>query len=320
MAPATQPEPAVTQEGTTGIEVVSLSKRFDGFVAVDSLTFSVAPGQVFALLGPNGAGKSTTVRMLCGIIRPSSGQARVAGYDVVREPDRVKSSIGYMSQKFSLYPELTAKENFNFYAGIYGLGPAQSEQARLEYFARFGLKDYAGVPSDDLPLGYKQRLALACAIAHRPRVLFLDEPTSGVDPDARRYFWDTIQSLAAEGIACLVTTHYIEEAEYADRLALIYQGRLVAVDSPLALKQSYPWKIFQLRGPQPLSALQRLAPSLSPCRLFPYGNSLRLACPFDFDPRPAIETILSHESFTLEPDRPNLEDVFVWLTGQSRGK
>jgi len=298
----------------TGIEAVSLSKRFGSFLAVDNLTFSVAPGEVFALLGPNGAGKSTTIRMLCGLIRPSSGRARVAGCDVLQDPDGVKSNIGYMSQKFSLYPELSAKENFAFYAGIYGLGPAETEKARTEHFARFGLEDYAGLASQDLPLGYKQRLALACAIAHRPRVLFLDEPTSGVDPDARRHFWETIRCLAASGIACLVTTHYIEEAECADRLALIHQGRLVAVDSPSALKQRYPWKLFQLSGIQPLIALKRLSPALFPCRLCPYGNSLRLACPVDFDPRPAVAQILCGESYRLEAITPNLEDVFVWLS------
>ncbi len=297
----------------SGIAACELSKRFGHFTAVDNVSFEVAPGEVFGFLGPNGSGKSTTIRMLCGILRPTSGRALVAGYDIALEPDLVKQHIGYMSQKFSLYPELTAEENFEFFAGIYGLGSPQLAEARRRLFQRFGLSKMERLQAKDLPGGYRQRLALSCAIAHRPRVLFLDEPTAGVDPAARHSFWDTVRELADEGMACLVSTHYLDEAENADRLALIYEGRLAAIDTPQALKQGFRLKIYELTGPSPLIAMESLSGLLGPCQLSPFGNSLHLCCPPEFDPRPLVSQALEGQPHRLVPIEPSLEDVFVSL-------
>jgi ABC-2 type transport system ATP-binding protein len=297
----------------SGIDAKGLTKRFGGFTAADDVSFSVDPGEVFGLLGPNGSGKSTTIRMLCGIIGPSSGTASVAGYDVVTQPEQVKTSIGYMSQRFSLYPELTAGENFDFFAGVYGLPPHQIAAAKIELFGRLGLSGFGRTRAMDLAGGFRQRLALACAIAHRPRVLFLDEPTAGVDPSARRSFWETIRSLARQGMACLVTTHYMDEAEYADRLAFIYNGKLVATGSPSELKTSYGRKLYQLSGLPPHQAMDSLS-GLSPeCQLSPFGNSLHLSCSPEIELTPLVRSRLPGKDYSLVPIEPGLEDVFASL-------
>ncbi len=295
------------------IAVHGLTKRFGDFAAVDGVSFSVEPGEVFGFLGPNGSGKSTTIRMLCGILRPTSGRAEVAGHDIALEPDLVKRDIGYMSQKFSLYLELTAGENFEFFAGIYGLRPPQVAETRRHLFQRFGLSKMENVPAQDLPGGYRQRLALSCAIAHRPKVLFLDEPTAGVDPAARRSFWETVQSLAGEGMACLVSTHYLDEAEYAGRLAFIFDGKLAAVDTPRALKQAYRLKLYELTGPPPLEAMEKLSGLSGSCQMAPFGNALHLSCPRDLDPRPLVCQALGGRPHRMAVIEPSLEDVFVSL-------
>lgn len=297
----------------SSIAVHGLTKRFGDFTAVDDISFTVEPGEVFGFLGPNGSGKSTTIRMLCGILRPTSGRAEVAGHDIFLEPDLVKRNIGYMSQRFSLYLELTAGENFEFFAGIYGLRPPQAAEARHRLFQRFGLSPLERVLAKDLPGGYRQRLALACAIAHRPRVLFLDEPTAGVDPAARRSFWETVQSLAGEGMACLVSTHYLDEAEYAGRLAFIYQGKLAAVDTPGALKQAYRLKLYELTGPPPLEAMEKLSGLSGSCQMAPFGSALHLSCGQDFDPGPLVQRALAGQWYRLDAIEPSLEDVFVSL-------
>jgi ABC-2 type transport system ATP-binding protein len=295
------------------IEVNSLTKRFGSFTAVDRVSFTVEPGEVFGFLGPNGSGKSTTIRMLCGILRPTSGTALVAGYDIISQTELVKGSIGYMSQKFSLYLELTVDENFTFFAGIYGLQPSAITRAKGKLFGQFGLAGLERTVARDLPVGFRQRLALACAIAHQPRILFLDEPTAGVDPAARRSFWDTVQSLARQGMTCLVTTHYMDEAEYADRLAFIYDGSLVALDSPPALKQGYRRKLYELSGLAPLPAMEQLAGLAGHCQLAPFGNALHLSCSPEIDPRPMVRAMLRGQSYRLEAIEPSLEDVFVSL-------
>jgi ABC-2 type transport system ATP-binding protein len=295
------------------IAVQGLTKRFGDFTAVDNISFAVEPGEVFGFLGPNGSGKSTTIRMLCGILRPTSGRAEVAGHDIFSEPDLVKRSIGYMSQRFSLYLELTAGENFEFFAGIYGLRPPEMAEARRRLFQRFGLSPLERVQAKDLPGGYRQRLALSCAVAHRPRVLFLDEPTAGVDPAARRAFWETVQSLAGEGMACLVSTHYLDEAEYAGRLAFIYQGKLAAVDTPRALKQAYRLKLYELTGPPPLEAMEKLSGLSGSCQMAPFGNALHLSCRQDLDPRPLVRRALEGRPHRMDAIEPSLEDVFVSL-------
>jgi len=225
---------------TSGAPMVvldNLVKRFGDFVAVDHVSCTIARGEVFGLLGPNGAGKSTTIRILCGLLTPSEGKALVGGIDVGTDPERVRQNIGYMSQKFSLYDDLTVEENIDFFAGVYGV-PNHRRQERKEYALRISrLEEHRGTMTHLLAGGWKQRLALGCAILHEPPVLFLDEPTSGVDPIARRNFWDLIYELAAAGQTILVTTHYMEEAEYCHRLALMNQGKMIALGSPAELKQ-----------------------------------------------------------------------------------
>jgi ABC-2 type transport system ATP-binding protein len=214
-----------------------LTKRFDAFIAVDSVNLSVPRGQIFGFLGPNGAGKSTTIRMLCGILAPTSGSGTVAGFDIATQPERIKENIGYMSQRFSLYEDLTVEENIAFYGGIYRI-PAPRLKERAEWVIRMaGLTERRQSRAGELSGGWRQRLALGCAILHEPAIVFLDEPTSGVDPLSRRTFWELIRTLAAGGVTVFVTTHYMDEAEYCDRLALIYHGELVAVGTPLELKQ-----------------------------------------------------------------------------------
>jgi ABC-2 type transport system ATP-binding protein len=218
------------------VVIRDLTRRFGAFTAVDRITLSVASGEVFGFLGPNGAGKSTTIRMLCGILPPSGGSATVAGFDVGSRPEAVKSHIGYMSQKFSLYEDLTVEENIDFFGGIYRIPRARRREQKEWVVKMAGLERRRDSLTRDLPAGIRQRLALGCAVLHEPRILFLDEPTSGVDPIARRAFWDLIYELAGNGVTVFVTTHYMDEAEYCDRLALIYRGELVALGTPRELK------------------------------------------------------------------------------------
>ena len=214
------------------VVVTDLVKRFGRFTAVDGISFAVRTGEIFGFLGPNGAGKSTTIRMLCGIIAPTRGGGRVAGFDLVREPERVKQAIGYMSQRFSLYPDLTPFENVRFYLGIYDV-PAAEWAERVDWvFAMTRLQEVRDRPTRELPPGWRQRLALGCALLHRPRLLFLDEPTSGVDPITRRRFWDFIRRLTAEGVTVFVTTHYMDEARHCGRVVMINAGRIVADGTP----------------------------------------------------------------------------------------
>lgn len=221
------------------VETRALVKRFDSFVAVDHVTLDVARGEIFGFLGPNGAGKSTTIRILCGLLAPTEGAARVHGFDVATQPEQVKQSIGYMSQRFSLYDDLTVEENLDFFGGVYGV----PRELRLERKA-FALK-MAGLETERRAMtrllagGWKQRLALGCAVLHQPPILFLDEPTSGVDPIARRQFWDLIYAMAEAGTTVIVSTHYMEEAEYCHRLALMHQGRTIALGTPAELKAAH---------------------------------------------------------------------------------
>ena len=218
------------------ISVNNLSRYFGDFKAVDRVSFEVNRGEIFGFLGPNGAGKSTTIRMLTGLLLPTSGEGRVGGFDIIRENDRIKQSIGYMSQRFSLYEDLTAEENLTFFGGVYGLPAARLRERLTEVLRLVGLEDRRRQLTRTLALGLKQRLALASAMIHEPAILFLDEATSGVDPISRRKFWDLIYDMARGGVTILVTTHYMEEAEFCDRLVLIYQGRIIAQGTPRELK------------------------------------------------------------------------------------
>jgi ABC-2 type transport system ATP-binding protein len=228
--------PQVALELETTVTCRDLTKRFGAFVATDSVSFDVKKGEIFGLLGPNGAGKSTTFKMLCGLLKPTSGEATVVGHDLRRASSRAKGELGYMAQKFSLYGLLSVRQNLEFFSGVYGLERAIRRERIDEMIETFELQRYLNDSPDKLPLGYKQRLALACALMHRPPVLFLDEPTSGVDPITRREFWTHINGLVRRGVTVLVTTHFMDEAEYCDRVALMYRAKLIALDSPDALK------------------------------------------------------------------------------------
>lgn len=224
--------------GAAVVEAEALTRRFGDFVAVDNVSFTVRPGEIFGLLGPNGAGKSTTFRMLCGLMPTSSGHARVAGIDLARAAPAAKQRLGYMSQKFSLYPDLTVRQNLDFFAGVYGLAGAERARVVAAMLDTFALSPMAGGNAGTLPLGFKQRLALSAAIMHGPDILFLDEPTSGVDPLVRREFWGHINVMAGDGVAVLVTTHFLDEAEYCDRIGIVFRGRLIAIGTPDEIKDS----------------------------------------------------------------------------------
>jgi ABC-2 type transport system ATP-binding protein len=218
------------------VEARGLTKRFGDFTAASKISFDVSRGEIFGLLGPNGAGKSTTFRMLCGLLKPSEGDGRVAGIDLRRDTAGARGRLGYMAQKFSLYGDLSVRQNLSFFAGVYGLTGARRRHQIEQMTEVFGLGSHLGMSSKELPLGFKQRLALACAVMHSPEALFLDEPTSGVDPITRREFWTHINGLVEKGVAVVVTTHFMEEAEYCDRISLIYRGQSIAIGSPDDMK------------------------------------------------------------------------------------
>ncbi|MEJ5166805.1 MAG: ABC transporter ATP-binding protein [Thermoanaerobaculia bacterium] len=218
------------------IDVKNLTKKFGKFMAVDSVELKVKEGEIFGILGPNGAGKTTTIRMLCGLLLPTSAEGTVNGFDIMKEPEEIKKSIGYVSQKFSLYDDLTLKENLNFYSGIYKVKDLEKKE---EIIKALGLSIYKNKNTGELPLGIKQRLALACAIMHNPKILFLDEPTSGTDPVYRRSFWEIIYELSEKGTTIILTTHYLEEAEFCERVCLFFKGKIISEGSPLFLKERY---------------------------------------------------------------------------------
>jgi ABC-2 type transport system ATP-binding protein len=223
----------------TSVKVHQLTKKFGNFTAVDHINFEVKQGEIFGFLGANGAGKTTTIRMLCGLLLPTSGEAWVHGFNINNDSEEIKKNIGYMSQKFSLYNDLTVEENINFYGGIYGLSSSSLKQRKEWILEKLSLIDQRKAITGEIPLGWKQRLALGCAILHNPPILFLDEPTSGVDPISRREFWALINELAQQGTTIFVTTHYMDEAEYCNRLSIMHQGKIITIDSPRTLKEEY---------------------------------------------------------------------------------
>jgi ABC-2 type transport system ATP-binding protein len=231
--------------GTISVQTRDLTRAFGSFVAVDHVSFDVYDGEIFGFLGANGAGKTTVIRMLCGLLLPTSGTASVEGYDIYTQTDLIKQNIGYMSQHFSLYHDLTVDENLEFFGGIYGLGKKEFQQARQSVMHSMHLTDIRYKMAGELPLGWKQRLALGCAILHHPRILFLDEPTGGVDPISRRAFWRTIYNLAVTGTTVFVTTHYMDEAEYCNRLSIMHEGKLVAIGTPQELKKKHRKQTIQ---------------------------------------------------------------------------
>lgn len=307
---------------TAAIEAIQLTRRFGDFTAVNALSISVETGEIFGLLGPNGAGKTTAIKMLTGLMRPSEGTARIAGFDVDRESEQVKRRLGYMSQLFSLYPDLTVDENIVFFAGLYGVTGARLEKRRAWVLEMAGLDRQRDTMTSALALGWKQRLALGCAVLHEPPVLFLDEPTSGVDPLSRRRFWDLIQALAESGTTVLVSTHYLEEAEYCHRVALMNRGRLVALDRPAQLRGEATDPLFELETPDPLRAVEVLTgdPGVVDAVLFGRNVHLTLREAKDADRR--IREILGAGRVavaSLEAVAPSLEDAVVSLIRRTGG-
>lgn len=240
------------------VQTEHLTKKFGKFTAVDDLCMSIQEGEVYGFLGPNGAGKSTTIKMLCGLLAPTSGKGLVLGLDLASRTQELKQKIGYMSQKFSLYPELSVLENLNLYSGLYGLTGADKEKRIQEMIELAGLVGRENEPTASLSGGWRQRLALGCAIMHRPKILFLDEATSGVDPKARLLFWDIIYDLAAQGTTIMVTTHFMDEAEHCNKVAFIYYGRLIADDSPEALKKAIPGTLYEIATDDPMGLLAQV--------------------------------------------------------------
>jgi len=232
-------------ENHLAVQVDGLTRRFGQFTAVDRVSFSVRQGEIFGFLGANGAGKTTTIRMLCGLLAPSGGAGTVAGYDITREYEKIKLRIGYMSQRFSLYNDLTVRENIGFYGGIYGLSHSRIEERSRQLFGIIGLEELQNRLTSSLPIGWKQRLALCASLLHDPRIVFLDEPTSGVDPVSRRNFWKLIYTLSDMGKTVFVTTHYMEEAEYCHRLSIMKSGKIVEMDDPRSLKDKYGVQTMQ---------------------------------------------------------------------------
>ena len=299
------------------VEVEDLVKTFGDFVAVDHIRFQVKKGEIFGFLGPNGAGKSTTIRMLCGLLMPTSGKGKVAGFDVVEEPEKIKQVIGYMSQKFSLYEDLTVMENLHFFGGIYGLTGSVQKAREEQVIEMAGFKELRDRITRTLAVGWKQRLALACAILHQPAILFLDEPTSGVDPLSRRNFWSLIQQMAEKGITSFVTTHYMDEAEYCDRLAMIYQGKIVALGTPTELKmETLPGGLLEVECDPLIPALDLLKKALWASEAAVFGDGLHVIGKEGVDSEQEIKSIFQREGILLkrlEWIRPSLEDVFVSL-------
>jgi ABC-2 type transport system ATP-binding protein len=299
------------------VRVKALTRRFGDFIAVDRLDLSVGTGEIFGFLGPNGAGKSTTIRMLCGLLSPSDGGGQVAGCDIVGQAEAIKQRIGYMSQKFSLYDDLTVAENINFYGGIYGLSGHRLSERRAWAIHMAGLEGRENQATRLLAGGWKQRLALACAILHRPPVVFLDEPTSGVDPLSRRRFWDLIYDMAGRGRTVFVTTHYMEEAEYCDRVAMIYRGRMIALGTPRELKTGLIGEtILDLRCPKPQDLMDPLSTLAGIRDVALFGAGLHLKVDDDAIARRHIRRLtdsLGLSQVSLTRIVPTMEDVFVSL-------
>jgi ABC-2 type transport system ATP-binding protein len=311
--------PSDSANAAVSVCVEHLVKRFGSFTAVDNVSFSAQQGEIFGFLGPNGAGKSTVIRILCGLLRPTSGTASVAGLDVATHPEAVRQHIGYMSQKFSLYNDLEVIENLRFFAGLYAVPRAVVDTRIREAVEMAGLTGHEQDLTGALAGGWKQRLALGCAVLHRPQVLFLDEPTSGVDPVSRRRFWDIIHEMAAASVTVFVSTHYMDEAEYCNRLALMNRGRIVALGTPIELKRHMAEGALLLIKCEPLGpALELLqhAPNVEEAAVF--ANALHVMVRDASAAVAALPAYLAEHGInclSIEPIAPTLEDVFVRLTG-----
>jgi ABC-2 type transport system ATP-binding protein len=295
------------------VVVKNLEKHFGSFTAVNRVSFEVQKGEIFGFLGPNGAGKSTTIRMLCGILSPTGGTGTVAGFDVRTEPEKIKANIGYMSQKFSLYEDLTVEENIDFYSGIYRIPPEKKKERKEWVIEMAGLQDRRRSRTGILSGGWKQRLAFGCAILHEPPIIFLDEPTAGVDPVSRRQFWDLIYELSGKGVTTFVTTHYMDEAEYCNRIGLIYRGELIAIGSPDTLKTEFMQEeVLEVLCERPQDAMGEIEKLRGIQEVALFGKGLHVVAQ---DAGRAISDIrnLLGATASVEKIAPSLEDVFVSL-------
>jgi ABC-2 type transport system ATP-binding protein len=304
------------------IQVNNLTKKFNSFTAVDNISFNIKEGEIFGFLGANGAGKSTTIKMLCGLLEPTEGDALVGGFSIKNQADMVKKNIGYMSQKFSLYNDLTVEENINFFGGVYGLEKS-GLQDRKKWVLRIAeLEGKEKILTSSLPGGIKQRLALGTAVIHRPKIIFLDEPTSGVDPISRRNFWELINNLSAEGTTVLVTTHYLEEAEYCSNIILINAGRLIAEGNSKKLKKDYLVNpIYEVETDNLKTALEVLEKTDFVSETSIFGNNIHLMVNEKFPGEEKLKTILSNYSVNtrrINKITPSLEDVFIHLLDEKK--
>ncbi|MBT8488270.1 MAG: ABC transporter ATP-binding protein [Gemmatimonadetes bacterium] len=298
------------------VVVRDLTRRFGDFTAVDAVTFDVRAGEIFGFLGPNGAGKTTTIKMLTGLLPPTSGHGRVAGYDIITARRDIKSRIGYMSQRFSLYGDLTVGENIDLFAGLYGVTGSRFDERREWILDMSELGDEEHEPAGTLPLGWKQRLALGCAMIHEPPILFLDEPTSGVDPLARRRFWDLIYTMAEAGTTVFVSTHYMEEAEYCHRLALLNRGRLIALDTPRHLRARVVDPILQVTTDDAPRAVEAVSRAEGVIEAAMFGRALRVVVRDETEGAAAVRSALTKAGRSVKhiaSTEATLEDVFVSL-------
>jgi ABC-2 type transport system ATP-binding protein len=303
---------------TNAIDIHDLTQRFGNFTAVNHVSFSVPRGEIFGLLGPNGAGKTTTIRILCGILLPTRGRASVLGFDVARQPEEIKKRIGYMSQKFSLYGDLTPQENLDFYASIYAVPRAERARRVADLIEMAGLSEHRKTLTRNLSGAWRQRLALACAIVHRPPMLFLDEATAGVDPVSRREFWDLIYKMAGDGTSVLTTTHYMDEAEYCNRIGMMHAGELIALASPDELRAQMPGTLLQVDCDGTARALQVLEMMPGILEMAVHGARLHVSLA---DPGQAneLQARLSQGGIavrSLNVIQPSLEDVFLYMVQQ----
>ena len=298
------------------IDVHHLTRAFGSLIAVNDLSFKVHQGEIFAFLGPNGSGKSTTIRMLCGILAPTSGQATVLGYDVLRQAEKIKQGIGYMSQRFALYEDMTVRENLEFYASVYSVNGAQRRQRLAELIDMAGLKGRENQLAGQLSGGWKQRLALGCATVHNPELLFLDEPTAGVDPISRQEFWTMIYDLARVGRTIFVTTHYLDEAEHANRVGMILDGVLRALDSPAALKASVHGLLLKISTSNPFAAVAAMEKLPGVMNVALQGNDVHALLDPALQSAASLTAALRTAGVTVTDARqvePTLEDVFIYL-------
>lgn len=307
------------------IEVKNLVKKFGSFTAVNGISFNVKQGEIFGFLGANGAGKSTAIRMLCGIIEPTSGDAVVGGYSVMKEPDKVKTQIGYMSQKFSLYNDLTVEENINFFGGVYGLYSSKLEERKKWVLKVAYLEGKEKLLTASLPGGIKQRLALAIAVIHEPKIVFLDEPTGGVDPISRRNFWDLINELSQSGVTVFVTTHYLDEAEFCNTITLINAGNIIASGSSKELKTKFLTNvILEVECNRVVEALDIIAKQSWVEETSIFGNYIHVSVPNEEEGRIKLKNLLTDQDliniYRIDKIVPTLEDVFIYLLEKDKNK